>query len=269
MAPMDITGLYRGPLEGFVARRTALARELRSSDTDAAVAVGKLRKPPVTAWAIDQLAVENPGLATELLAAAADAREAQQEAAGGSGSGEALLVASARVREAVEAAVRAATSVLDGAGHATGEQTSRRIRTTLQAAVTGGPDERLAFWRGTLDRELEPTGFGAPEGLEDDVPELAATLAPLRHVASHPRAGAKPDRAPQRHDLAALRAAERSAAEQERSAGRARAIASTKRQHADRLAGEASRAEEEATAAEAASQMAENAARASRAALGH
>jgi hypothetical protein len=263
----DIAAIYRGSLEGFVARRTALAKQLSSSDADAAADVRRLRKPPVSAWAIDQLAVENPDLLTELLAAGADAGEAQRSVSDGVGSGEDLLIASARVREAVDAAAHAATAVLDLGGHATGEATARRIRTTLQAAVSGGPDERLALWSGTLDRDLEPTGFGALDSLEDDVPELAAVLAPLRRPLSAGGGRAATGRARRPDDLAALRAADRAAAQSEKSAAQARAIADAKRQHAERLAGEARRAEEEASAAEAAAETAEEAARIARAAL--
>ncbi len=263
MTPEDIAAIYHGPLDGFVARRTALARHLRSSDADAAASVGKLRKPPVSAWAIDQLAVESPDLITELLAAGADAAKAQRAVSGGVGSGEALGLAAGRVRDALDAAVHAATTVLDSNGHATGEETARRIRTTLQAAVIGTPDERAALWRGTLDRDLAPAGFGAPEGLDDDLPELAAVLAPLRREPSRPAT----NRTRQQHDVAAQRAAEREAAETNKSAVRARAMADTKREHADRLAAEAQRAEEEAAAAEATAQTAERAAHAAHVAV--
>ena len=267
MVRSEVTAIYCGSLEGFVARRTALAEKLRSSDAGAAADVRRLRKPPVSAWAIDQLGVENPDLLTELLAAGADAGEAQRSVSDGVGSGEDLLIASARVREAVDAAARAATAVLDRVGHATGEATARRIRTTLQAAVSGGPDERLALWSGTLDRDLEPTGFGALDSLEDDVPELAAVLAPLRRAPSAEGGRAATHRTRRPDDLASLRAAERAAAQNERGAAQARAIADAKRQHAERLAGEARRAEGEAAAAEAAADTAEEAARIGRAAL--
>ncbi|HWE07936.1 MAG TPA: hypothetical protein VG325_01200, partial [Solirubrobacteraceae bacterium] len=173
MTPEDIAAVYHGPLDGFVARRTALTKQLRRSDPEAAATVGKLRKPSVSAWAIDQLAVVRPDLVTELLAAGADAGRAQRAVADGAGSAEALGVASARVREALDAAVNGATDVLERDGHATGEETARRIRTTLQAAAGGSSEERVAAWRGTLDRDLAPAGFGAPEGLDDDAPELA------------------------------------------------------------------------------------------------
>jgi hypothetical protein len=264
---VDIAALYRGPLDTFITRRAALVKQLRSSDADAAVVVGKLRKPTVSAWAIDQLAAEDPDLITELLAAGADAWEAQRAASSGAESSEALLGASARVRDGVEAAIRAATQVLDRAGHATGEETVRRIRTTLQASVAGGPAERAALWRGTLDRDFDPAGFGAPERLEDDVPELAAVLAPRRRVLTRGRGRSTPDGTRQVRDVAALRAAERAAADHDRVAVRARAMATTKRQHAERLAAEAGQAGEEAASAEGVADTAEEAARVTQAAL--
>lgn len=267
LTPVDITALYRGPLEDFVARRNALVQQLRSSDAEAAAAVAKLRKPPISAWAVDQLATEEPDVVTQLLAAGADAGDAQVAAARGSGSSVELLAASARVRDAVEAAVRAATTALDRAGHATGEETIRRIRTTLLAAAAGRPLERAALWRGTLDRDLEPAGFGTPDGVEDDMPELLAVLAPLRRQSSPSRGDATPKRAGPARDTAALRTAERAATEHAKSAARAREMAGTKRQHADRLTVEARRAAEEAKAAEASADHEEDAARRAQEAL--
>jgi hypothetical protein len=259
---VDSAAVYHGPLEEFVARRTALERTLRSSDAAAAGAVKKLRKPPVGAWAIDQLAVENPDLVAELLAAGLDAREAQQAVADGSRSGEDLLVATTRVREAVEAAVRAAAQVLDLSGQAMAEETARKIRITLQAAVSGGAAEREALWRGTLDRDLTPTGFGAADVPDDDAPELATVIAPLRRQTS-PRPGTADTgrRRQQAGDRVAQLAAQRGAAERLKVAERARTLATTKRQYADRLAAEARAAEDDATASERAAEAAEKAAR--------
>jgi hypothetical protein len=239
---------------------------VRSSDAEAASAVKKLRKPSVSAWAIDQLAVDDPDLVVELLAAGADARVAQQAVAAGTGSGEDLLLASTRVREAVEAAVRAASLVLDRSGHEMAEETARRIRTTLQAAVTGGVAEREALWRGTLDRDLKPAGFGAADGPDDDVPELAKILQPLRRRPASPRSGGSAHgHAGAGSDLVAQRAAQRAKVEREKAGERARALATTKRQYAERLAGEARAAEDEAAAAERAAEAAEKAARVDRA----
>lgn len=258
---MDSAAVYHGPLEEFVARRTALERTLRSSDAEAAGLVRRLRKPSVGVWAIDQLAVENPDLVTELLAAGLDAREVQQAVADGSGSGEDLLVASARVREAVEAAVRAASHVLDRSGQAMAEETARKVRTTVLAAVSGGAAEREALWRGSLDRDLKPTGFGAADVPDDDAPELATILAPLRRRTS-PRPGNLVTGRPRAAgDRVAQRAAERGAAERLKVVERARTIATTKRQYAERLAADARAADDDATAAERAAEAAEKAAR--------
>ena len=97
----DVIALYRGDLGQFVARRTALSKALRPADASAAAAVAKLRKPSVSAWAIDQVAAEDPDLIADLLAAGADARQAQQLVADGTGSGDDLRAASARVRDAL------------------------------------------------------------------------------------------------------------------------------------------------------------------------
>ena len=73
-----------------------MARELRATDPDTALAIGKLRKPSVGVWAIDQLAVDHPALITELLAVGADARDAHQNAAAGTESREEEITFSAK-----------------------------------------------------------------------------------------------------------------------------------------------------------------------------
>lgn len=265
---MDATDLYRGPLEEFVARRNALVRELRSSDPDAAGAAAKLRKPSVAVWAIDQLATDDPEVVVELLAAGADAREAQHAAATQDDSRDDLLRATGRLRDAVEAVARAAIGVLESTGHAGGDETGRRIRATLQAAATGRAADRLALWRGTLDRDLAPSGFGAVDAPEPDGAQLAAVLAPLRRPASaKPRREAQGRRQPS-PEARERQEAERATATEESAAERARALATTKRLAAQRLADAARAADDEASAAEQAADEAERAARAARASLG-
>lgn len=264
---MDTTDLYHGPLEGFVARRTALARGLRSTDPDAALAIGKVRKPPASAWAIDQLAVENPGLISELLAAGADARDAQRNAAAGTESREDLMAATGRLRGGVEAAARAAKDVLESAGHAASDDTIRRVRATLQAAATGDAPERRSLWTGTLDRDLEVGGFGAVDDPGDDDSELAAILAPVRRRTASDSRRPTSDRSSAGLEIVARRRAERDVANLEEVAARARVLADEKRRQADRLATEASAAAEEARNAEQAAAAAEAAARAARFAI--
>lgn len=264
---MDIADLYRGPLEEFVARRTALARELRRTDPDAAAALSKLRKPPAGVWAIDQLSAEDTPVIAELLAAGADARDAQWRVAAGSVSREDLLVASGRLRDAVEAAARAATALLEHDGHGTSDETARRIRTTLQAAATGGAADRQALWAGTLGGDVDVAGFGVAREPEDDPDELAAALAALRRMTSPAPRPPAVERGSKTVDLVARRSAERSAARQVEAAERARDAAVAARHEADRLAEEARVAAVKASAAEREADAAEDAARTARAAL--
>jgi hypothetical protein len=256
----DAAELYRGSLENFVERRTAMAKALRSSDAAAADALARLRKPSVSAWAIDQVAAEEPSLVTELLAAGADVRDAQQASAGGAGTGEQLRVASARLRRAIDAAATAAAAVLERSGHPAGAASDRRIRTTLQAAATGGGDGRVSLWRGTLDRDVEAVGFGDADGATADPPELTEALAPLRRRPAPGSAGPKADSRADARDIAMDRGAERRRAELQEAARRARALAAAKRDHADRLAEAARLADEEARKADNAAQVAEDAA---------
>jgi hypothetical protein len=257
---VDTAGLYHGPLEDFVARRTALVRELRSADPGAASAAGKLRKPPVGVWAVDQLAVDDPTLITELLAAGADARDAQQNVAAGSESREDLLAATARLRDRVDAAARASAQVLERAGHGATDETARRIRATLLAAATGGAGDRSALWTGTLDRDIDAAGFGGVDEPEEDPAELATLLAPLRRRTPAPPGPAERPRPPASLKLLARRDAERDAADLDAVAARLRASADAKRRQADHLAEEAAFAAQEATAAEQAAEAAEKAA---------
>ncbi|MEA2589487.1 MAG: hypothetical protein QOH66_2414, partial [Actinomycetota bacterium] len=48
--------LYAAPPDRFTAERDALAKSLKTSDKAAAAAVKALRRPPVTAWALNQVA---------------------------------------------------------------------------------------------------------------------------------------------------------------------------------------------------------------------
>jgi len=264
---VDLTDLYRGPIEEFVARRTRLVRETRPNNPSAAQDIGKVRKPSVSVWAIDQLSIDQQQLLMELLAAGADAGEAQRAVAGQLETRETLLLASGRLRDAVEAAARAADEVLEKAGHARGEETGRRIRATLQSAAAGTASERLALWRGTLDHEVASSGFGALDGPDQDAAEVAAAIAPLRRGSSPTRRSVRLARTPTNDDRLPREAAERALEKQDAAAERARDLAKAKRVHADRLAEEARSAEREATTAEAAAEQAEDAARAAHSAL--
>jgi hypothetical protein len=262
--PESLSDLYRGPLQDFIARRTKLVRATRAADPSAAAAIGKARKPPLSVWAIDQLAIDHQHVLAELLASAADASDAQRGIADQSETRESLMLAAGRFRDAVEAATRAAESMLREGGHASGDDTRRRIDATLHAAATARGEERMALWQGRLDHEVGPSGFGAVDTTNHDPPDLTAVLAPLRHVGAHgtsrphvlPREGS--DRG--KREAAKREAAQRAAEKLTAAAERARDLATAKRRHADTLADEIRAAEADAAAAEQAASDAEQAA---------
>jgi len=160
-----------------------------------------------------------------------------------------------------------AVDVLAGAGHTATEDTTRRIRSTLQAAATGGAADRQALWIRTLDRDLDVAGFGGvgnprmtPQTLQH--PRTAPSAERIDDPTIGARTGRRRlERSGRRAGPSATKAKLHTAAE------RAREAADAKRHQADRLSDEARTAADEATIAEHAADAAEEAARAARAAI--
>ena len=274
-----LAALYRLPLEQFVPTRDQLARRLRAAgDRDGARRVAALRRPPVSAWAANQLASAAPSGVAELLDAGAALRQAQQDAlAGQPGAARQLRTATAHLRAAITRLSARAETLLARAGHAASDATLARLAATLQAAATGDDATRAALAEGRLPGDLDPAGFGLDFGPAAAEPAAPAASAPA-DVA--PGASAPGDVAPAapaaptgqaeaRHAralAAARRALERTreAAEQaqavldqaqELAAGR-RQAADQARQHAEELAAVAQDLAEQASAAAAAAEAA-------------
>jgi hypothetical protein len=156
--------LFGLPPEEFVAARDDLARSLRrEGDAEAARQVKALRRPSLSAWAVNQLARgQGSGLA-RLLAAGERLRAAHQAALAGEGAAE-LRVAAKAEREAVAGLVEDALALLREAGHPTTDATRDRVAATLHAA--GASQEAADLVRdGRLTTDLDPSGFGTvPEG---------------------------------------------------------------------------------------------------------
>ncbi len=148
-APDAADPLYALPPAEFVAARAALAKELRAAgDKDVAAVVAKLRRPSPTAYALNQVARQEP----EVLAAALDARLALKEA---TVAGEDVRDATTADREATRALVAAARAALgtDDAALA------QRVTATVLAAIV---DEEVAadLRAGRLTAEQASPGFG-------------------------------------------------------------------------------------------------------------
>lgn len=163
----DVDRLYDLDPGAFVPARDALAKTLRKAgDRPAAAAVRNLRRPTVTAWALNQVARRQPDDVAALLEAA-EAVGAAQAVAVGSGGPEALRAATKRRRELVAALARAATA-LAGPAHAD------EIEATLLSAGSD-PEAGAALSAGRLVRELAtPVGFGL-FGLAEPDPATADT----------------------------------------------------------------------------------------------
>jgi hypothetical protein len=249
--------LFGLPPEEFVAARDELARRLRrEGDAEAARRVKALRRPPLSAWAVNQLARGEEQALEGLLAAGERLRAVHQAALAGGDAAE-LRAATTAEREAVARLVEAALARLREAGHPTTETTRDRVAATLHAAAAS-PEAADLVRHGRLTADLDPTGFGAAPG--------RPAAAPGR-----PAAGAEVDgdRAAAAEDDAAARRARRATAVAARDDARKRARLAADQavlatRHAERLGRLADQAEREARRARATAAAAIEAASAAR-----
>jgi hypothetical protein len=204
--------------EAFVAARDELARRLRrEGDAEAARRVKALRRPPLSAWAVNQLARgRGPGL-DALLAAGERLRAAHQAALAGEGAAE-LRAAAKAEREAVAGLVQAALELLREAGHPATDATRDRVAATLHAAAAS-PEAADLVRHGRLTADLDPSGFGTvPDGFDEAA--LAAAGRTPAGARARPGRNGKESRAG-----GAVRDGDRAAAEEDAAARRARRAA--------------------------------------------
>jgi hypothetical protein len=192
-----LAALYRLPLEQFVATRDQLVRRLRAAgDRVTARQVAGLRRPPVSAWAANQLAHAAPNAVAELLEVGAALRQAQQDAlAGQPGAARQLRTATAHLRAAITRLSSRAETLLLRAGHAASDATLARLAATLQAAATGDEATRAALAQGRLPGDLDPAGFGLDLGSAPAEPAAPANVVPETPVAPVDQADARREQA--------------------------------------------------------------------------
>ena len=149
--------LYQVPHASFVTERKRLAGDLKTAgDKAGAAKLAKLARPPVSAWAVNQLWWQAREAFDKLLATAERLREGD-------------LGANAAHRESLAALRQRAAAILSDAGNAAAESTLRRIQTTLSAiAASGGFDPDPP---GALTEDRDPPGFEAA-----GIPGLAASV---------------------------------------------------------------------------------------------
>ena len=142
-----VATLFQAPHGDFVTERKRLAAELKAAgELAAATRLGKLGRPPISAWAVNQLWWHERAAFEALIAAAARVKVGDREA-------------SRAHREALNALRERATRLLQEAGNAATESTLRRLTTTLSAVAASGsfdPDPP-----GALAADRDPPGFEA------------------------------------------------------------------------------------------------------------
>ncbi|HWD07479.1 MAG TPA: hypothetical protein VHA57_00145, partial [Actinomycetota bacterium] len=119
--------LYSVSPEAFTAARDALVKSLRTTDKEAAAAVKSLRKPPVTAWALNQVARSHPDDLAALVASDAALAQSQREG----GGREALAGATAARRDVIRRLTELAVAALEAGGHPASPANRDRIAQTL------------------------------------------------------------------------------------------------------------------------------------------
>src|SRR5438045_1264821 len=159
-----VAELFQKPHDEFVAERKRLQGELKATgDKAGASRIAKLGRPPISAWAVNQLWWQAQDQFEKLYETAERLRDGD-------------LAGTAAHREAIAALRAKASEILVESGHAASEGTLRRIATTLTAlAATGGWDPDPP---GALTEDRDPPGFEAA-----GIPGLAAqAAAEVAHV---------------------------------------------------------------------------------------
>jgi hypothetical protein len=164
---LDIDSLFKLPLEEFTAARNELAASLKAKGSaDEAAAVKALTKPPLSAWAVNQLYWHHRKPFDQLMAAGERLRKAQVaelQGEGGGGKGKLRALLEQRSDALADLAKRAATLLRDS-GHPPTPDLTRRVTTTLEALAVYG-DQDGAPQPGRLTADVDPPGFEALSAL--------------------------------------------------------------------------------------------------------
>jgi hypothetical protein len=189
--------LYGLPVEEFTKARDELAKELRKSGKkEAADEVKALRKPSVSAWAVNQAVRRRPQDAKALVKAGDELRKAQRGVVGGRAAPSGLRDATAAHRRLVEELTEEARAALEERG-AAAAATVTRVAQTLRAASIDKETSK-ALTAGTLAEDVEQAGFGpllaaVPSGTR---PQRRAAAKPAPKPRAEPKAPPKPKRDP-------------------------------------------------------------------------
>lgn len=170
----DVAGeLYGVAPAEFVAARTARVEAAkRAGDKELAAAVGKLRKPTLSAWTANLLAREAPDDVDALLRLGAALAAAQREL-----SADQLRNLTMRRQQLVNALAKKAGALAAEHGHPVGDGVVREVGQTLTAALAE-PQVAERVRAGTLATAATYDGFGPSGPNLVTVPESTKRVAP-------------------------------------------------------------------------------------------
>jgi hypothetical protein len=148
--------LYGLAPEDFTAARDEQVRAARAAgNRRLAAALGRLRRPTVSAYVLNLLVREQPEVAEQLVALGEELRRAQEEL-----SGPALRQLAGQRAQLVGALVRSARTIAADAGHPVSQAVAYELEQTLHAALAD-PDVAEEVGSGRLTRAATRTGFDA------------------------------------------------------------------------------------------------------------
>jgi hypothetical protein len=173
----EIDRLYQLPPDEFTAARNALAKDAGAEGAE----VRRLAKPPIAAWAVNQIYWKRQDVYEALIARSNELRKLHKAILSGRRAD--IREAAKLHDEAIDAALKAALAILGEEGQAVTDATRQAILTTLRALPADDPPGRLT-------RTLQPGGFEMLAGLSIAGPKSAASKGSFRPKAEATRAEA-------------------------------------------------------------------------------
>lgn len=192
----EVDALFRLPLAEFTGARNTLAAQLKKSGrSEEATQVKTLAKPPISAWAVNQLYWNHRHLFDSLLSSGERFHRAQTSRSAGKLS-EMRDALDAR-REALTELSDLATSLLREAGSNPALETIRRITTTLEA-MSAYASRADAPRPGRLTQDVDPPGFESlasfvpGAGVKERKQEPSRVQTSPKSIASNTRSASAP-----------------------------------------------------------------------------
>jgi hypothetical protein len=163
--------LYGLAPEEFTAARDERVRAARAGgNRKLAAALGRLRRPTVSAYVLNLLVRDQPEVGEQLVALGEELRRAQQEL-----SGPELRQLATQRQQLVGVLVRSARKIAAAKGHPVNQAVTYELEQTLHAALAD-PDVAAEVSSGRLTKAASRTGFDArpPEPAKGPVRRLRA-----------------------------------------------------------------------------------------------